>query len=78
VLEAKIAKNVALHRKKIESEIEDLKNDVHGHEFFQAGEDVAKLLETALGSVEAPAPEMVGLPVKAAPLFVGGFLKEFV
>jgi hypothetical protein len=81
-ISAAIAKNMALHHKKITADISSIKSDESSQEFFKMGEDIAQLMADALGPVEKAAVQMehgeYGMPIQAPPLFAAGFLMEFV
>jgi len=53
-LEKKIAEALALHHKKVEADIETVKNDLTSGDFKGAGTTAADLLELVLGPVEQP------------------------
>lgn len=86
-VEAAIAKNMALHHKKITADITAVEGDYQDANYFKLGEDAAQLLADAIGPVEKPAHDDVlaelfeaeyGMPIQAPPMFAAGFLMEFI
>ena len=81
-ISAAIAKNMALHHKKIEADIANVKTDYDNQAFFKLGEDAAQLLGDAIGPAEKPSKNLeeteVGMPIQAPVLFAYGFLGEFI
>ena len=49
---AKVSKNYALHRKATKADIAALKADWAADEFFEAGEDVAALVNLLVGPIQ--------------------------
>jgi len=78
----KVAKNLLLHRGKVEADVTTIKNDFTAGKYFDAGKAAADALELVAGPVhpkhhynnvwaDLPQPKSVGL-------FVAGLLDEFV
>jgi hypothetical protein len=79
---ATIAKNMALHHKRITADISAIESDEQAGNYFKVGEDIAQLMADGLGPVEKAALTVeegeYGMPIQAPPLFAAGFLMEFI
>ena len=76
-----MTKNVALHKKHIDSDIEEFHLHWHDEECFKAGVTIADLIYYAVGPVHGKHSEIenpVGFEGRSIPLFTGGFIKGFV
>jgi len=78
-LEETVAKNLALHHKKITEDVEEVKADWTAAKYFEAGQAAGDLIVTGIGKVKLPSVEMVGkFPTQQVVNFSVGLLYGFV
>ena len=73
-----VTKHMIFHKSEILGDISTIKTDWAGAEYFQAGKATADLLTVAIGPIEAPATEEVGLDIMMLPDLAAGFVYGMV
>lgn len=78
-LVADVTKHLLLHRKEIMGDINTIKVDWSGAEYYQAGKATADLLTVAVGPIEAPSTnEELGFDIMMLPDLAAGFVYGMV
>lgn len=77
-LMADVTKHLLLHRKEIMGDVHTIKVDWSGAEYYQAGKATADLLTVAIGPVEVPETNELGLDLMMLPDLAAGFVYGMV
>lgn len=80
-LVATITKHMLLHRKEIMGDVQSVKTDWNGGEYYNAGKATADLLTVAIGPIEVPSAaesNVLGMDLDALPDLAAGFVYGMV
>ena len=73
-----VTKHMIFHKSEIMGDINTIKTDWSGAEYYQAGKATADLLTVAIGPIEVPSEEVVGLDIMMLPDLAAGFVYGMV
>ena len=73
-----VTKHMIFHKSEIMGDINTIKVDWSGAEYYQAGKATADLLTVAIGPIEVPSEEVVGLDIMMLPDLAAGFVYGMV